>query len=541
MVKNTLLKLRSINLTALLKNFVKRLMLNGLKMAVAYQVTIFLLGYTLFTPLFVRLFNITPKNNVVECAGWDWGFSMGSKTPVVQQSISGLTWDQIVLSGIVMGIAYYGMNYIGDYVFPSFIRYCGYTDYYSLKEKNAMLLEKSKIILEQNQMAARVIDHQYRTINALNEKISVIDNNLLTVHRYLTNTSEGSLLHKIRFDFDIVHGSINETRNTIIEMQRGQIRLIQEKLMVLERNLGSVSSMTADLTNRPIPNFRDDLAEITSLFRDFQTNVLNTLSEPISTLRAQVLALETFEPNELHTVTDRLRQTLGAFEHLAGQVRETGANIEAAMQTSADRITEYESQVTIPERSTVISGSHSGAPNSVPTEAYVGGVAAARERLNNENTDYTVNSSGETAAITQTGVSIGENTQEVSQFFGRPTSGHYIIEQRGDELLIRLSLRGVNVPLQEMATTGSMNTVGRFVQQAMSSDLVVGGMATALTTYAPKILYHGTLSLASVLGYAPLYRSITNAPRVAAAENKIEAVFEGAKTGAIALFNVITK
>lgn len=538
MAKKLLIKIKSINLMVLLKNFI----LNGVKMAVTYQITIFLLGYALFTPLLVRLFNITPKNNVAEC--FDWGFNVGSKAPAVQQSMSGLTWDQIILGGVVFGAVFFSLhfaqNYFTENLYPPLMRSMGY-DYYSLKEKNTILLDKANIVLEQNQMAARVIDHQYRTINALNEKIGVVDNNLLAIHRYLTDTSEGSLLHKIRFDFDIVHGSINETRNTIIEMQRGPLRLIQEKLMVLERSLGSVSSMTADLTSRPIPNFRDDLAEITSLFRDFQTNVLNTLSEPISTLRAQVLALETFEPNELHTVTDRLRQTLGAFEHLAGQVRETGANIEAAMQTSADRITEYENQVALPERSTIVSGSSSGAPNSVPTEAYVGGVAAARERLNNENIDYTVNSSGGTATITQTGVSVGDNTQEVSQFLGRPTSGHYIIEQHGDELLIRLSLRGVNVPLQEMATTGSMNTVGRFMQQAMSSELVVGGVATALTTYAPKILYHGTLSLASVLGYAPLYRSITNAPRVAAAENKIEAVLEGAKTGAIALFNVITK
>lgn len=528
MINKILIKVKSINLIGLLKNFVKRLILNGIKMAVAYQITILLLGYTLFTPILIRLFNITPKNNVAEC----WSLF---ELPSQQPTFSGLTWDQVVIGGIVFGTVFFTLNFAQNYftesIYPPLMRSMGY-DYYSLKEKNAMLLDKANIILEQNQIAARVIDQQSRAIKVLSEKISIIDNNLLSVHGYLTDTTEGSLLHKIRFDFDIVHASINETRNTIIEMQRGQLRLIQEKLMLLERSLSSVSSMTADLTNRPIPNFREDLAEITSMFRDFQTNVLNTLSEPISTLRAQVLALETFEPNELHTVTERLRQTLGAFEHLAGQVQVAGANIEAAMQTSADRITEYENQVSLPETSTVVAGSNGGTPNSIPTETYVGGVAAARARLNNESNEYSADSSGGIASTTRSRASsVSENSHELSQYINRPASGGYSIEQQGDELLIRLSLKGVNIPIQEMVSNNATNQVVKYGANYLKNtitEMAVGGLVTGAATLARGALVGGLNGMLSTAGITPIMR-LTASPSTFLTPNQLEAA---AKAGA---------
>lgn len=471
------MKFQKINLIDLLKRMVKGILINGVKLTIAYKVSILLLGYCVLTPLFVRLFNLTQKNkNVAEC----WALF---ELPQQQPTFSGLTWDQVILSGIVCGVTIFALNkcanYLTENILPPFWRSLGY-DYYTQNEKVNM-------VLEQNRLAAMVIDQQSRTIEALQDNISTIDENIKTLHGYLTHNTPGSLLHKIRFEFTGTNVLINETRNTILDMQRGQLRLIQEKLMLLERSLGNVSSMTADLASRPIPNFREDLAEITTLFRDFQNNILRTISEPINILRAQVHALETFEPNELHTVTDRLRQTLGAFEHLASQVQVAGANIEAAIQNSAERIEEYEGQVIPHEPTTTVSrvSSNGDAPNNVPSESLVGGLETARQNLDNESSAYNIGRNVQTVTTMHSRAS-GNPSQEVTTYFNRPASGNYFIEQRGDEIIIRLSLRGVNVPVTEMTANGTLTPIRRAAQGALS-EAAVNGLVSLATTYGPKI------------------------------------------------------
>lgn len=539
MFKRTLLKLKNINLIDLFKTYLKKFIINGVNMVVTYQISIFLLGYCVLTPVFVRILNFTLKNNVAEC----WSIF---ELPQQQPTFSGLTWNELIIGGIVFGTVFFGLNtaknYFTESIYPPLMRSMGY-DYYTLNEKNALLLEKTTTLIEQNRLAARVIDQQSRVINALQSDITNIDENLKIVHSYLTDTTEGSLLHKVRFEFNVVYASVNEVRNNILDMQRNQLRLIQEKLMVLERNLGNVSSMTSDLANRPIPNYREDLSEITSMFRDFQGNILGTLSEPINMLRSQVLALETFEPNELHTVTDRLRQTLGAFEHLAGQVQASGANIEAAMQNTVERIEEYESQVVLPENSTVINAraGASDVPNNVPTEAFVGGMEATRQNIDNVGTGYNANSSVRSATTTRSRTLSESSSTEVTQIFNRPTTGSYRIEQQGDELLIRLSLKGVNVPISEMASNPALTPVRRVVSGTLN-EVAVNGLVSLASNYGPRLAMGAVQGMLLSMGVNPFYRSLTNStPDVAEAEQKIETFVTGAKVGLKALTNFILK
>lgn len=507
MVKNILLKIKSINFIDLLKNFVKRLIINGIKMAVAYQTTIFLLGYTLFTPLFIRLFNITPKNNVAECL--DWGFSMGSATKS-QQNFSGLTLEQIIIGGIVMGVTYYGISYIGEKLLPPFIRYCGY-DYYTSNEKLAIQNQKLEAVSEK--------------VSALNHNLGIVNNNVENLTAYVT-TGHQNIQNGILHAQQALVAMTTELYNRMGNIANNEIIPLKRNIESLMLHLGSIENIIQNQSENALsPDiFRTEMERLISLFNNEHAQISNNIRRVMVSLQEQV---DSLDPNDINQASERLQSHIAFLENVLRTHADAGTRVRETMQTTIEEVAtqlEVNQQQLSVVSNTVTNASQESNYPTINTESVLSGSAASyvshqteMPTMTNTNTEL-LETSNTASALTRTGAN----------------TGNYIIEQRGNELLIRLTLSGnIDVPLTQMATNEATTTVmraGASTVKNMLTDMVVSSFVSGVSTVAKGAIIGGFHGMLGTMGISPIVR-LSSTPSSFLRPEQIEAAAKASEAG----------
>lgn len=538
-LKQYINKIKGINFSDLIKNFIKRLILNGVKMAVAYQITIFLLGYTLFTPLLIRLFNLTPKNNVAECL--DWGFSMGSATKA-QQSLSGLSWDQIILGGIVMGVTYYGINYIGDYVFPSFMRYCGYTDYYSLKERMTLHLQNN------NNVEAKIdtLTQNLRDVNGnlgiVNENVDALAGRAFSIETRLHRVeieNHNKIIETINVQAGNLAALITETYNRVGEVANNNIIPTQDRVDAMLLHMNSIRDLFQNHVEQSLSPtaLRAEMERLIQLFNTEHANISSNLRNILRGLQDQVNVLDT---SDLNSANERLQSHIAFLENVLRQHVEGGNRVREAVMEQFDQIVENAGQL-VPQSSQLSTNQGSVNDVAISTEnrpryasmnsAEVANGVASTTASGYQPTAEPVlqNSSNQALRTSQPAAN-----SDIAQIVQGQSTGNYTIEITGNEMLVRLSLSGnVNGPVAAIAsnegTTQIMRASASYLKSALT-DVALGAVFSGATTLARGAIAGGLNGMLGSAGFSPIMR-ITSTPSTFLTSRQIEAAAKAADAG----------
>lgn len=507
MLKKIYIKLLNVNLYDLFKRLLKGMLINGVKLTFAYNVSILLLGYCVLTPLFVRLFNLTQKSNVAEC--FDWGFSIGSATKT-QQSLSGLTWEQIIIGGIVLGVTYYGINYVGEKLMPPFIRYCGY-DYYTTNEKLAMQAQKLDTLSEK--------------ISALNHNLGIVNNNVENLAAYVAaghQNIQNGILHAqqtlVALTTELYNRMGNIANNEIIPLKRNVDSLLL--------HLGSIENIIQNQSENALsPDiFRTEMERLIALFNDEHAQISNNIRRVMVSLQEQV---DSLDPNDINQASERLQSHIAFLENVLRTHAESGTRVRETMQSTIEEVAtqlEVNQQQLTVASNTVANISQDTNYPTINTESVLSGSAASFASQQTEmptrvdtSTDL-VETSNSALTLTRSGAN----------------TGSYIIEQRGNEVLIRLTLSGnIDVPLTQIATNEATTTVmraGASTVKNMLTDMVVSTFVSGVSTMARGALVGGIHGMLGSIGISPIMR-ISSTPSSFLRPEQIEAAAKASEIG----------
>lgn len=513
MLKKIYIKLKNVNLIDLLKRLLKGMLINGIKLTVAYQISIFVLGYTLFTPLLVRLFNLTQKSNVAEC--FDWGFSIGSATKT-QQSLSGLTWEQIIIGGIVLGVTYYGINYVGEKLMPPFLRYCGY-DYYTTNEKLAMQAQKLDTLSEK--------------ISALNHNLGIVNNNVENLAAYVAASHQNiqnGILHAqqtlVALTTELYNRMGNIANNEIIPLKRNVDSLLL--------HLGSIENIIQNQSENALsPDiFRTEMERLIAQFNDEHAQISNNIRRVMVSLQEQV---DSLDPNDINQASERLQSHIAFLENVLRTHAESGTRVRETIQSTIEEVAtqlEVNQQQLTVASNTVANISQDTNYPTINTESVLSGSAASFASQQTEmptrvdtNTDL-VETSNSALTLTRAGAN----------------TGSYTIETEGNEILIRLKLSDSTNTLNALkaiasneATTQVMRSSASYMRNTLI-DMTMGAAASGAVTVFKGALVGGLKGMLNGMlssgGFRPIMR-LTSAPSTYLRPEQLEAAAKASEAG----------
>lgn len=503
MLKKAIYKLKNINYIDLLKNLIKRVIINGMKMAVAYQISIFLLGYCVLTPILIRIFNITQTNNVAEC----WSLF---ELPSQQPTFSGLTWNELIIGGIVMGTAFctlnVGINYLTENIYPPLLRSMGY-DYYTNNELHRINLTKTD-----------------RIENRVNDLSSEVDNLTEALALGQQNTQNG-ILHAQQ----TIVALTTELYNRMGTIANNDIIPLKRKIDSLLIHLNSIESTIQNQAENALsPSaLRCEMERLIALFNEEHNQVSNNIRRVLISLQEQVDCLE---PGDLNDASQRLQSHISFLENVLRSHSESGIRVRDAVQTTLEEVAQ---QVELNQEQLITEPSNTLDSESVystinPDNVLSGSAASYAS----QQADIPTTRSGDSVETSSSTALVPAGTN----------SGSYLIEQKGDELIIRLSLKGnINIPVSEMSSNTALNQIPRMLTGALT-DSAASGAITLVNTFGPRLLMGAFQGALTSVGLQPVFRSLINGPsNVSVAEEKIESGIEAAKTVGKAIVNVMLK
>lgn len=515
------LKIQSINFIKIFKLII----LSNIRIILSYNITVFLLGYSVFTPLFVRLFHKNFDTVTVECApsvGSTYGYNVrdffsslfGADTNIYQ----GFTLGEIILFGTVVGLTMKSVGLVQEYAIPPLMRQVGFKDWYTDRELNNMLhadfrsLRQDVIILRGENNAGFI----------------GLSNHLRRIHDDLTvniNASRDALVVLLTGLHNNLSSITNENINPLYEYCYNISNQVEAMAELLRMQGEQALSPTA---------LRAELDRLVTLYNNEHLNITNSLQSILVNLQEQAAALDA---SDLNQANEALQSHISFLENVLRQHAEGATRVREVVQNQIDLVDqqiEATQQLVVANsqgnNSSLVSGG--GNPITPPTRP-------------NVSIGDVVNGVGSSVLTQRENIvpSTNEPTMDVipSNNFDLPSLsgngvGHYILERRGNELIIRLSLNGnIDVPIQEMATNPLTSQLTRSVTGALTNtvtDMVVSGALTAGTSLVRGAFVGGFNGMLGSLGMAPIMR-VMNSPSTQRVLNadQIESFAKAANVG----------
>lgn len=406
-----------------------------------------LLGYCILTPLFVRLFNLTQKSKVAEC----WALF---EIPQQQPTFSGLTWDQIIVGGIVMGTVFftlnYGINYFTENIYPPIMRSLGY-NYYSKTEKDTIIETK--------------LDTINKNMGTINENLGIVNNKVENLAAYVAashqNTQNG-ILHAqqtlVALTTEIYNRMGNIANNEIIPLKRNVDSLIL--------HLGSIENIIqTQRKNALSPDiFRAEKERLLALFNEEHAQISNNIRRVLVSLQEQV---DSLDPNDINQASERLQSHIAFLENVLRTHAESGTRVRETMQSKIEEVAtqlEVSQQQLTVASNTVANTTPTNTYSTINTESVLSGSVSSFTSQQAEmptrvdtSTDL-VETSNSALTLTRAGVN----------------SGSYTIETEGNENLIRLkisdstnTLNALKAIMSNEATTQVMRSSASYLRNTL--------------------------------------------------------------------------
>lgn len=549
-----ILKLKNKLLNLNYKLFFLRIIQNLLKGSFSYLLTNYILGYSLFKPILVRSINYgmeTITFNTIEetdylfliCSpnepgikagaavnGFFKGLFNGSDAITQTQVFNGFTIGQIVVFGVTYGIIYYSLGLTQEYILPKVMRSVGWTNWYTDRERLNIILE--------GQMQNQQILGQHITTIINNQNI------ILTNIIQQLNNFEERLKNRLDFDFNASAAMLTSLRNTMLDLHRGQVHDIHDAVLRLQNQVLALNNLTADIHDRPVPNFHAELERINLLFTNFQSSLDSSYQSLIRDLQTQIQALESFDPNDLHTVTAQLRAIMSSMVQQAQQISEETNIVGEAIQTGVNRAEELNNLTnTVIVRNTSrelgqigVDGSGSNIPPNSNIEATLAGLTGARIMTESAGTN-TNNNVETTTLINQQQLSVQTSEAQMNALGNAinniGNSGSFIMQQSSNgSFTLQFTFNGTNVPLENLSSNPISTHLTRQITN-VATDMVVSTALTAGGSLIRGAFTGGLNGVVTAFGFAPVLRVLTSGATTqrALSSDHIERLAEAATAG----------
>lgn len=541
--------------------YFKLFTINLIKGAIAYLITKSILGYSIFKPILIRTVNYGIENITFEpltsteylfliCApkepgvgagatvnGFIKGLWNGSEAITQNEVFNGFTIGQIIIFGITYGVIIYSLGLTQEYLIPPLMRQAGWKGYYTSRELNLQAIQNN---------AANTSEVRRRLTNIEN-KVEVLDikTDLITNHQIILGQALDTILGRVDHARDALValvGGLQNTLSTINNANLNPIRAMQAEMLTILGTMTSTLHAQSESALSPIA-LRTEMERLLRQFNESHGSVTVELQTVLENLRGQSSDVT----QSLGNADERLQANITLLEGLLRQHMASGNVIVETVQNGIDLVNQQVEIGTQLVRTENLMNSNNvpAGPNipSVNLDALITGVGASAivETV-------TTQRSSASERLIEAG---GHSMQVLDRI--RPSvdlaQGHqYTIEQNGNELIIRLILKGnINIPVENIAS----NSVGNEIMKRTSS--MVGNVITdRLTAMALNgILSVGVGAFGGALRGSGLPSNFTNAilrsispgalPDVSIAEEKIESAYQVAKTFTKAAFNVMLK
>lgn len=485
---------KQISIKKLCKNF----LVSNIRLVLAYNITVFLLGYSVFTPILVRFFNASPNTGLSYCASPTTGSMYGYHVRDFFSTLfgggshvySGFTLGEIVLFGLVTGITIKSLGLLQEYVLPPFIRQLGFTNWYTDRELHNLALNDIRVLRAEN---TNIIAQ----VNNLSTQMHNIYNDL-TIN---INASRDSLVLLLNG----VHTALSEITNENINPLHTYSFNILRQLDMMSELLRAQAEHSLSPTA-----LRAEMERLITLYNNEHLNITNSLQSILVSLQEQASALD---PNDLNQANERLQSHIAFLENVLREHSEGGNRVREAVQSQIDLV---EQQIETSQQLVVLNSNSVNESGLVPSGN--SGIGAPPSRPIFSGSDVVAGvSTGVMTQRMESTPNVPDNNEIIPlndstlQALGANTIGQYYLERRNNEIIIRLTLSGdVNVPISEMASNPITSHLAKTVTNSVT-DMVVSTALTAGTSLIRGAFAGGINGFLGSMGMAPIMR-IMNSP-----------------------------
>lgn len=549
-------KLKNINYKLFFINILKNFIKNTIKMTIVYKLSMLTLGYCVLTPLLIRIFNFT---TVADCApkepgvgagatvnGFFKGLWHGSDALAQQQAVfNGLSTGQLTYSCLLIIGGLYGLHLIGEYAVPPLMRSIGWTSWYTQRELSL------QSILNNNTNNNNINEIGQRVINLENQIDTILTNTNTTIRNQIVL---GEALDSIKYSLDhsiierIDHarniivgliGALQNTLSTINNENLNHIRAMQTEMLTLIHTMTGTLHTQSENTLSPIA-LRAEMERLLTQFNNAHGFVTTELQTVLDNLRGQSDVTQS-----LGNADERLQANIQRLESLLQQHLEAGNVITETVQNDIvaqlDQSTQQVSQVNNNSIDDVPAGPHIPRVNLPELIAGTGAGAVVHEAT--RDSSYVPTTSRLMDASDRATTQIVDRTASANLM-----PGQYTFEHKGDELIIRLQLKGnIPIPVENMATSPIGTEIISHAKKA-AGNYITDRITTMLLSGALRV---GAGALGGGLTGLGFSTQVTNSilrnispgavSDVVIAEEKIDASVQVAKTFGKAALNYMFK